>query len=124
MAGALIAAALVVAGCGDSVTGLENVEVTNNTDSFQLQGSANGVSQTLSYTWQITGTTANIDQSGTVTGGSATLTVLDDAGTQVYTRSLSETGSFASDAGDAGSWTIRVVLSDMSGVVNFRAQKP
>jgi hypothetical protein len=124
-AGALVTAAvLAVAGCSDSVTGLDNVEVTNDTDTFQLQASASGASQTLSYTWQNTGTTANINQSGTVTGGSATLTLLDDAGTQVYTRSLGETGTFVTDAGEAGSWTIRVVVSGMSGVLNFRAQKP
>lgn len=49
------------------------------------------MSQTLSYAWEMTGTTTDVNQSGTVTAGSATLTILDDAGTEVYTGDLTDT---------------------------------
>lgn len=127
LAWAPIVGLLAVAACdGGSVIGPANqLQVTNATDNFQLQASAlDNVSQTLTYTWQNTGTSANINQSGTLTAGSAVLTIEDDAGTQVYSRSLGETGTFQTTAGTAGVWTIRVVLSGMSGALNFRAQKP
>ncbi|MDH3497072.1 MAG: hypothetical protein OER21_09925 [Gemmatimonadota bacterium] len=127
LAWAALVGMLSVAACDSgSVIGPDNqLQVTNATDNFQLQASAlDNVSQTLTYTWQNTGTSANINQSGTLTAGSATLTIEDDAGTQVYSRSLGETGTFQTTAGTAGVWTIRVVLSGMSGTLNFRAQKP
>jgi hypothetical protein len=112
--------------CGGSVIGPENqLEVANLTDNFQLQATALAdVSETLTYTWDNTGTGANVNQSGTVTGGSAMLIIEDDAGTQVYNESLAETGTFQTSPGIAGSWTVRVELSGMSGTLNFRIQKP
>lgn len=123
-------ALLAVAGvaCSSSnVLGPENqLEVTNTTDNFQLQASAlDNVSQTLSFEWTNTGTQANVDQSGAITGGSAILTIRDGAGAQVYTRSLAQTGSFQTPAGGSvGTWTITVSLSSASGTLNFRVQKP
>ncbi|MDH3570276.1 MAG: hypothetical protein OER89_08820, partial [Gemmatimonadota bacterium] len=67
---------------------------------------------------------ANIDQSASLTGGSATLTVSDADGTEVYTRSMGETGTFQTTSGTSGMWTIEVTLSGANGMLNFRAQKP
>ncbi len=117
-------AILAAAACSDSATDLENVEVSNQTDTFQFQATASDVTETLTYMWSNTGTSANVNQSGSLTGGTATLTILDDAGTQVYTRSLSETGTFQTDAGVTGTWTIRVQLTGASGALNFRVEKP
>ena len=118
--------ALAAAACGGNILGPQNqLEVTNATDNFQLQATAlDNVSQTLTYTWQNTGTTANVDQSGVIASGSATLVITDDGGTEVYRRSLAQTGSFVSSAGAAGSWTIEVSLSGVTGALNFRVQKP
>lgn len=118
---------LAVAACGsDNVLGPDNqVQVSNNADTFEWQASSmDNVSQTLSYDWTMTGTTANVNQSSAVTGGSATLTVTDDAGTVVYTANLSQNGTFTTDAGVAGTWTVEVRLSGTSGMVNFRLEKP
>ena len=82
------------------------------------------VTQTLDYTWHNTGTTADVNQSGVITGGSGTLRILDADGTQVYSRSLTETGTFATSAGTSGDWSIEVTLSSASGTLNFRVQKP
>jgi hypothetical protein len=122
----LLAGGLALAGCSGNVIGPDNqLEVTNATDNFQLQATAlDNISQTLSYLWQNTGTSANVDQSGSVTAGSATLTILDQTGAQVYVSSLASTGSFQTSAGLAGTWTIRVEMDGMSGALNFRVQKP
>ena len=123
--GAIAALAiLAAAACSDSATSLENVQISNQTDTFQFQATASDVTETLTYTWSNTGTSANVNQSGSLTGGTATLTILDDAGTQVYTRSLSETGTFQTNTGATGTWTIRVQMSGASGALNFRVEKP
>jgi hypothetical protein len=99
-------------------------EVVNNADafSFQVTGVQNA-SATLDYSWQNTGTVATVNQSASISGGSATLIIRDAAGTQVYSRSLSDNGTFTSAAGTTGTWTIRVVFSGTSGTINFRSDK-
>jgi hypothetical protein len=124
---ALLAGGLALAGCsGGNVLGPTNqLQVTNATDNFQLQATAlDNISQTLTYLWENTGTSANVNQSGSVTAGSATLTIFDQAGTQVYVASLANTGTFQTAAGLTGGWTIRLEMHGLSGVVNFRVQKP
>jgi hypothetical protein len=82
------------------------------------------VTQTLNYTWANSGTVANVNQSGSVGGGSAQLRVKDASGVQVYARSLAENGTFQTTAGTAGNWTVTVTLSEVNGTLNFRLQKP
>ena len=100
-------------------------EVNNQTDTFQWQVTAmENISQTLTYTWQNTGTTANVNQSPALSGGSASLVIEDASGTEVYSRSFSQSGTFTTDSGLAGAWTIRVTISSASGALNFRVEKP
>lgn len=123
----LLGLALLVAGCdGDNLIGPDNaLEVNNATDSFQWQVSAlSSVTQTLTYAWENTGTTANVDQSARLTAGSAMLRVTDAQGVEVYARSLGENGTFQTSEGSAGSWTVTVKLSEANGTFNFRLQKP
>lgn len=113
--------------CGSSnVLGPDNnVQISNNTDTFEWQASSmDNITQTLSYFWQNTETTANVNQSPTLSGGSATLTISDADGTRVYARSLGEGGTFTTTAGTSGEWTIEVKMSGASGGLNFRAEKP
>lgn len=99
-------------------------EVINNVDSFSFQVTGvQNASSTLNYSWQNSGTTATVNQSASISGGSATLVILDASGTQVYSRSLSLNGTFVSTAGTTGLWTIRVVFSGTDGTVNFRSDK-
>jgi hypothetical protein len=114
-----------VTGCGSSPTGPGiQPQVTNSPDNFQYQTtSIVNYTSTLSYTWQNSGTVANVNQATTVTGGTATLVILDANGVQVYSRSLADNGTFATASGVAGAWTIRVVYSNTSATVNFRVQK-
>ncbi len=119
---------ILVSACGgsSSMLGPDNqLQISNQADTFEWQATAmDNISQTLTYDWQNTGTTANVNQSSSISAGSGTLTIRDDQGTQVYTRSLTENGTFATQSGTAGTWTIEVTLSGSSGMVNFRAEKP
>ena len=129
-----LVALTMLAGCGDSTTETApttttpppyQLELSNVANSFAYQASplrnVNGLTQ---YTWRNDGTIANVNQSPSNLTGTASLVVLDAAGTQVYSRSLSDNGTFVTSAGTAGMWTVRVNFSNVSGAVNFRLQRP
>jgi hypothetical protein len=122
----LLAGGLALAGCAGKLIGPENqLQVTDTPDDFQLQATAlDNISQTLTYVWSNGGTSANVTQSGSVTAGSATLKIFDQAGAQVYISSLANAGAFQTAIGLPGGWIIRVELNGMSGTLDFRVQKP
>jgi hypothetical protein len=121
---ALPCVALVLIGCSSDspvVPGIQP-EVVNSVDNFQFQvTSMQNYTGTLDYAWSNTGPMADVDQSCQITAGAATLVLLDNAGAEVYSGNLSEGGSYTSSAGNNGNWTIRVMLSGVSGTLNFRA---
>jgi hypothetical protein len=123
----LIALAFAIAACSSTSNPIgpsNQPEVANNADNFQFQASNLAqTTQTLTYSWMITGTAANVNVSGVLTGGDATLILRDAAGTQTFSRSLTSTGTFTSAAGTTGTWQIEVRLSNATGTVNFRVQK-
>lgn len=121
----ILAGLMGVAACGDSATAPgRDPEIINTTDNFQYQITGiQDFSGTQVYTWQNSGTTATINQSAAVAAGTATLVIRDATGAQVYSRSLAENGTFATSAGVAGAWTIRVSYSGASATVNFRVDK-
>jgi hypothetical protein len=123
----MLAAALVILACSeDNIIGPENqLEVVNDTNSFEWQVTGlDNVSQTVIYFWEMTGTTANVNQSGTLTGGSATVTIRDQIHAEVYTASLGTTGTFTTSTGTTGTWAIQVVLEGATGTLNFRVENP
>ena len=125
---ALVAAIALADGCSDKTNNVLDPafepEVANNIDNFQFQATGvTTVTQVLDYSWRNTGTQANVDQSCSITAGSATIALRDSTGTLVYSRNLADGGSFTSSAGLAGAWTIRVTLSQVRGTLNFRVQK-
>lgn len=116
---------LVTAGCSNNALNPNfQPQVTNNTDSFGFQTTGiTNITQTLNYDWQNTGTLANINQSCSVSGGTATLVIRDNGGTQVYTKDLATNGNFPTSAGTSGTWKIQIILNNCSGTLNFTAQK-
>jgi purine nucleoside permease len=125
---ALAAAMTLAAGCSDKKNNVLDPafqpEVANNIDNFQFQATGvTSVTQVLDYPWRNTGTQANVDQSCSITAGSATIALRDSTGALVYSRNLADGGSFSSAAGLAGTWSIRVTLSQVRGTLNFRVQK-
>lgn len=117
--------ALFAACSSGNVTGPENQpEIVNNTDSFEFQVTGlDNVSETLSYTWQNTGAQANVNRSSSVSHGTGTLIVRDAEGTEVFRGDLGENSTVATSSGVAGTWQIQVVLSGVSGTLNFRLEK-
>ncbi len=119
---------LFLAGCGSSNSSALNQQfqpqVANATDTFAFQSTGvTGVTQSLHYAWQTTGTAASTNQASTVTAGTATLTISDANGKIVYTGNLAANGTFVSQAGvGPGTWSIDVALNGYSGTLNFRVQ--
>ena len=110
--------------CNDSLAPFQP-EIANLPDNFQAQATGvQNVTSNLEYTWQNSGTTANVNQATVISGGAATLTVLDAQSVQVYTKDLGANGTFQTSAGTAGAWKVRVALVNFSGTLNFRLQKP
>ena len=123
----VFASAVVVGACSDNnpIGPSNQPEVANNRDNFQFQASnVQDTTQTLTYTWENTGAAANVNQSGQVSNGTARLTLRDASGTELYTRSLTETGTFASASSAPGNWRIEVRLENVTGTLNVRVQKP
>lgn len=123
---AFIVTAFVLFGCGGGnvLNPKFQPQVANLTDNFQFQATGvTNVTQTLNYNWQNTGTLASVNQATTLTGGSATLTIFDSGGAQVYTKDLTSNGTFATTSGTTGAWRINLALSGASGTINFRVQK-
>jgi hypothetical protein len=125
---AAVTTLILVAGCGDDPTapGIEP-QITNLSDAFSYQvSSIQNFTGTYSYSWQNTGTIAKITHASDAGAtGSATLTVRDADGTQVYSGQLVSSGEpLTEPAGVAGDWTITIVYSDYSNTqVNFGVLK-
>ena len=122
----LLAAVGLLMACGDSTGPLAPFEpqINNVADNFQFQ--ATGVTNatwTYTYTWTNTGDTATVNHASTTTGGSATITIIDSNGTQLYAQPLKASGTEGMVKGVVGNWTLRVVFTNYSGTVNFRVQK-
>ena len=119
--------ALVLAvGCSNSAGPLApyQPQINNVPDNFQFQATGvTNVTWTYTYTWSNSGDSATVNQATTITGGSATLTISDNNGTQLYSQSLSGNGTFGMTKGVHGNWTINVVFTNYAGTVNFRVQK-
>lgn len=123
VSGLVLACALTA--CGDDPLAPFQPEISNLTDSFQLQATnVRNVTTTSTYTWRTTGTVANVNHSTTTTAGSARLVVRSANGTQLYDRALVASLNEQTGTAAAGDWTVQLVLSNFSGTMNFRLQKP
>ncbi len=110
--------------CSDNTLAPFQPEVMSATDNFQLQ--ATGVknrSATLNYSWENTGTRAKINHSTTTSLGTARLIIADSGGAPVYEKTLVPSLVDTTTIGTPGMWTIRLVLKNYSGTLNFRVQK-
>jgi len=126
---ALAATLALAAACGDSPTAPPGIQpqIVNNTDAFSFQiTNLSGVTGTYSYTWQNTGTLAKVTHASNAgSSGTATVTLKDASGTQVYTGPMATTGeTVSSPAGTAGAWTVTVAFANYSNTqVNFAVIK-
>ena len=112
----LVFYSVLLSACNDATGPCVEPEIRNIADSFEFQVSElNRYSRTLTYTWSNIGVVANVNQSAALTGGTAQLIILDRTGAQVYSRSLTENGTFVTGQGQTGNWQLRVVLNEASG---------
>lgn len=125
-AAALCASALLFSACASNMLGPENqLELVNESGTFAWQATAlESVTQALSYTWSNPSTQANVNQSSSLSSGSASVRITDATGTEVYNRSLTQNGTQQTSSGQSGSWTITVTINGASGAINFRAETP
>jgi len=123
-----LALTLALAGlpaCGSDSLAPFQPEIYSASGTFQLQATGlDNVTTIEEYAWSNAGQSANVNQSSTVTAGSAVLTVIDNTPIQVYSRALDENGTFVTSVGQEGSWTIRLELTNYSGDLNFRVESP
>jgi hypothetical protein len=118
----LLSAAL--AACGSDALGPFQPQISNAADNFQLQATnVTAVTTTLSYSWTNSGTRATVDHSTTTTAGSTLLVIKDGSGATVYSKALVPSLNEPTTAGQAGTWSIQLTLTNYSGTLNFRAQK-
>lgn len=123
---AVFLALMLAAACSNNTGPLApfQPQITNAADNFQFQATGvTNVTWTFTYAWSNSGDSATVNQATTMTAGSATLTIYDNNGTQLYTQALSANGTFGMTKGLHGSWTVKVVFTNYSGTVNFRVQK-
>lgn len=122
----LFAFAAIISCDSPTAPGIEP-EITNNADSFFYQvRDIRSETGNWEYTWQNGGTLATVSHSSNAgSTGSATLTILDAAGTQVYSGPLLTSGEpTTSPAGVAGAWTVIIAYSDYSNSqVNFELSR-
>ena len=133
----LVALTLLLGGCGSkkSTNSLApfQPQITNLQDDFSFQATGvQNVSGVFQYVWQNTGTGATVNQACSMTSGTATLKIYSDTTLTnlVYQRNLAANGDSLSSTGTAGSWLIRVELSNCcrtgpgaDGNLNFRVVK-
>ncbi|MGE5176348.1 MAG: hypothetical protein ACM3JJ_08235 [Hyphomicrobiales bacterium] len=119
----LAAAIAVAAGCGDSSTMGKDLQISNVQDSFQFQVTdMKKYSKTFTYTWANSKNAATVNQACSISEGTATLSIHDATGATVYSRNLKDNGTYPTNTGSAGGWTIILSLSKVSGTLNFRVQ--
>jgi len=125
-AGFAVVAAVTFAACSNGSGPLApyQPQINNAADNFQFQATnAANVTWTYTYPWLNTGDSATVNQSTTITAGSAVLTISDSTGAQLYSQSLTANGTFGMTKGVHGHWTVKVVFVNFDGTVNFRVQK-
>lgn len=128
--GALLGALALAAACSDGPTapppGIQP-QIVNNADAFSYQiTDLNDVTGTYQYTWQNTGTLAKVTHASNAgASGTATVSLRDAAGTQVYSGPFATSGEpLSAPAGVAGAWTITVTFTNYSNAqVNFAVTK-
>lgn len=120
-------ASLALLACGGNSTGPlapYSPQIDNVTDNFQFQATdVADITWTYTYQWLNTGDSATVNQATSVNAGSATLTISDSTGAQLYSQSLNANGTFGMVKGAPGHWTVRVQFFRYDGTVNFRVQK-
>jgi hypothetical protein len=90
---------------------LPHIDNAKDSFQFQIQGLGN-LSPNVRYTWKHTGNVAAVEQGCSIARGKAMLVIHDGAGKEVYSHDLGEQGTFYTEEGTEGKWTIQVLLTE------------
>lgn len=119
-----------IVGCGGYGNSMNNnppppAGISNMPDHFQFQitSGAYSTTQTLDYMWSNSGTSAMVSVTSSITAGTADLQISDSMGKLVIDQPLTTNGSFITAMGITGDWKIHVVLTSVTGTVNFHVDK-
>lgn len=127
--GLVLLTLLIIVGCSSSSNPTNPLaafqpQISNSPDDFQFQATGvTNVSATVNYSWSNSGTQGTVNHSSTVDSGSATVYVYDASDSLVYTNGLVASLNEPTQSGLAGTWRVRVVLTNCYGTLNFRVQK-
>ena len=112
------------AGCSASNSSSGQVAVCNEKGSFSYSTNAGMTTKTDSYTWENPASKAVVQSSMNMGVGSATVTIKDAAGKQVFSKTFQGSGQAGSSEttqeGQAGAWQIEVKMTGASGQVAFQ----
>lgn len=99
-------------------------DITDRRDEFSYRvRTVSNYSGSGLYWWHNSGLAAQVQQASSVGAGSMRLVIRDATGAEVFSRSLAEGGSFMTQNGATGRWTIQVIYKDASGTVSFRVRR-
>jgi len=99
-------------------------DITSRRDEFSYRvPRVSGYSGSGLYWWQNSGVAAQVQQASAVSAGSMRLVIRDGSGAEVFARSLAEGGSFLTQNGASGRWTIQVIYDNAGGTVSFRVRR-
>jgi hypothetical protein len=120
-------------GCSNSTGPFSNLSATNNADDFVFiaQTFGRAATTTLHYTWQHGGNVAQFTLGNTALGGgtltpisgTASMTIHDAAGTQVYAHGLNGDAADTTAAGMPGNWTIDLAFTNVNGDIVFEVKR-
>lgn len=96
-------------------------QIIDETELFALQAKdVTNITATAKFDWTTTQTQVTVHHATTTTSaGSASIRILDAAGTLVYSHALLPELSQPTTKGVPGSWTIEVTMTGFSGTVGF-----
>lgn len=121
---------LSIAGCGGYGNSANNNPppppgVSNMPDHFQFQVTSGvySTTQTVDYVWANSGTSGKVTIASSITAGTANLQISDSMGKLVIDQPLTSNGTFITAMGVTGDWKIHVVLTGVTGTVNFHVDK-
>ena len=124
---ALAGLILLTSACSESNNALapeyqpEVVNTANVAFSFQATG-LQDITDNLTYTWNASSGSVIIHPATATLSGTITLNLRDAAGTVIYNGTVPASGDITPPNGAGGLWTIRVMLSDYTGTINFAVQ--
>lgn len=124
LAFAAIVVIMIIPSCEKDPASSHRPDVVNKLDNFHFQiADVRDHDTLLTYYWRTEGTSANINQLASITGGQASLRIVGPDSTETYQTDFAQNGDFRSGSSESGIWKITIRLASFSGMLDFRVQR-